>query len=62
MADKSVKEGGWQVEYEDEDPEVHRIFEAELAKSGVECRMKNLSPYCTGVDGPSQSGEWGDEH
>jgi hypothetical protein len=62
LSDVSVKEGGWQVEYEDEDPEVHRIFESELAKRGVTCRMKNLSPFCTGETGPGQAGEWGDEH
>jgi quercetin dioxygenase-like cupin family protein len=62
LSDVSVKEGGWQVEYEDEDPEVHRIFESELAKRGVACRMKNLSPFCTGETGPGQAGEWGDEH
>jgi quercetin dioxygenase-like cupin family protein len=62
LADVSSKDGGWQTEYEDEDPEVHRIFEAELAKRGVTCRMKNLVPTCTGEVGPSQQGEWGDEH
>ncbi|HZT07462.1 MAG TPA: cupin domain-containing protein [Chloroflexota bacterium] len=62
LADVSAKEGGWQTEYEDEDPEVHRIFEAELAKRGVTCRMKNLVPWCTGEVGPTQQGEWGDEH
>jgi quercetin dioxygenase-like cupin family protein len=60
-ADVSVELGGRQLEYENEDPEVHRIFESELAKRGVPCRMKSLSPYCTGVEGPTQSGEWGDE-
>jgi hypothetical protein len=52
-----------QVEYEREDPEVHKIFEAELAKRGVVCRMKSLSPHCTSEEatGPTQSGEWGDE-
>ena len=38
----SIKEGGIQLEYEDEDPRVHKIFEEELAKHGQECRMKNL--------------------
>jgi len=61
-SDISEKDGGIQTEYEDEDPEIHKIFEAELAKRGIECRMKNLSPYCTGIAGPSTSGEWGDEH
>ena len=50
--DVSLKKGGIQVEYEDEDPRVHRIFEEELAKRGQECRMKNLIAECTGVAGP----------
>jgi quercetin dioxygenase-like cupin family protein len=37
--DKSVKAGGDQIEYEDEDPEIRRMFERELAKQGVTCRM-----------------------
>jgi quercetin dioxygenase-like cupin family protein len=61
-ADISEKEGGIQTEYEDEDPEIHKIFEAELAKRGVQCRMKNLVAGCTGIEGPSTAGEWGDEH
>ncbi len=47
----SAKEGGRQTEYEDEDPEIHRIFEDELKKRGVTCRMKNLIPWCTGEPG-----------
>ena len=50
-ADVSIKEGGIQVEYEDEDREIHEIFEAELAKSGAQCNMKAFIPYCTGVAG-----------
>jgi gentisate 1,2-dioxygenase len=37
--DVNVKDGGRQVEYEDEDPEIRRLFEAELRKTGAECRM-----------------------
>jgi quercetin dioxygenase-like cupin family protein len=37
--DKSLKGGGDQIEYEDEDPQVRRLFEQELAKHGVRCRM-----------------------
>jgi len=37
--DVSVKDGGRQIEYEDEDPRIRQIFEAELAKTGAECRM-----------------------
>jgi mannose-6-phosphate isomerase-like protein (cupin superfamily) len=62
-ADISVEEGGMQLEYDKEDPEVHRIFEEELKKRGFECHMKNLSPFCTSTaEGPSVRGEWGDEH
>jgi hypothetical protein len=46
-----MKEGGIQVEYEDEDREIHEIFEAELARSGAQCNMKAFIPYCTGVAG-----------
>ncbi len=37
--DVSVKAGGNQIEYEDEDPDILKLFEKELAKSGVECQM-----------------------
>src|SRR5579883_1266805 len=45
--DVSIKDGGWQIEYEDEDPEVHKMFEAALASHGATCLMKAFSPYCT---------------
>ena len=53
MADVSIKEGGQQVEYEDENPKVHEIFEAELAKNGATCRMKAFVNPCNGVVGPT---------
>ncbi len=37
--DVSVKKGGAQIEYEDQDPRVHRIFLEELRKNGVKSRM-----------------------
>ena len=37
--DVSVKDGGFQIEYEDQDPRIHRMFLDELAGNGVECRM-----------------------
>lgn len=40
--DVSVKDGGRQVEYTDQDPRIHSIYHAELGKSGVEDRM---GPY-----------------
>jgi mannose-6-phosphate isomerase-like protein (cupin superfamily) len=54
LADVSIKQGGWQVEYEDENPEIHRIFEADLAKHGATCKMKHFIPTCTGEYGPTQ--------
>ncbi|MEA2992309.1 MAG: hypothetical protein QOD40_1229 [Alphaproteobacteria bacterium] len=37
--DESVKGGGDQIEYRDEDPQIRRMFEQALAKQGVTCRM-----------------------
>ena len=60
MSDVSQEDGGNQLEYDIEDREVHRLFEAELAANGATCRMKALVPWCTGEAGPTSSGEWGD--
>jgi len=49
----SIKDGGWQVEYEDEDPSIHRQFEGELAEHGATCLMKAFVPSCTGERGPT---------
>ena len=35
----SIKDGGTMIDYEDEDPEIRRRFEAELKKAGVPCEM-----------------------
>jgi uncharacterized RmlC-like cupin family protein len=40
--DVSVKEGGRQIEYEDEDPRIREIYEAELRKRGVSSRMNEV--------------------
>jgi hypothetical protein len=37
--DKSVNEGGRQIDYADEDPRIRELYVAELAKDGIECRM-----------------------
>ena len=50
-ADVSIKDGGIQVEYTDEDRQIHEIFESELGKTGAQCNMKAFIPYCTGVAG-----------
>ena len=39
---ESVKTGGDQIEYEDEDPFIREIFEEELAKRGVASRMQQI--------------------
>lgn len=57
--DQSVKEGGWQIEFEDEDPNVHRTFEAELARHGAKCHMNGMSPRCTSDLGPETPGSNG---
>ena len=40
--DVSVKEGGNQIEYADEEPSIRQLFEGELAKNGVGCKMPPL--------------------
>jgi oxalate decarboxylase/phosphoglucose isomerase-like protein (cupin superfamily) len=35
----STKEGGHQIEYRDESPEIRKMFEQELRRNGVECQM-----------------------
>jgi hypothetical protein len=47
--DKSVKDGGNQVEYEDEDPRILELYERECAKNGVQSRMRQLTPQPAGV-------------
>ena len=37
--DVSVNDGGYQIEYADQDPRIHRIYMEELAKNGVKSRM-----------------------
>ena len=39
LCEISIKEGGDQIEYEDEDPAVRKMFEEELAKDGIELSM-----------------------
>ena len=56
-ADRSLKEGGWQIEYGDEDREIHEIFEKELVDNGATCKMKAFIPWCTGEVGPTSERE-----
>jgi oxalate decarboxylase/phosphoglucose isomerase-like protein (cupin superfamily) len=41
--DKSVKDGGNQIEYQDEDPAIRKMFEEELAKNGAVSRMQAVA-------------------
>ena len=41
------EEGGQQIEYEDEDREIHRTFENDVSESGARCRMKSMVSWCT---------------
>jgi mannose-6-phosphate isomerase-like protein (cupin superfamily) len=40
----SIKEGGDQIEYEDQDPRIHRIWLEEMKKNGVEPKMEKFFP------------------
>jgi hypothetical protein len=42
--DVSVRDGGRQIEYEDQDPRIHRIYLEELARNGVQSRMDAILP------------------
>ncbi len=41
--DVNLKAGGDQIEYEDQDPEIHQLFEEELGKRGVRPRIPSLA-------------------
>ena len=44
---EDLQRKGGQVEYENENPEIHKIFEDDLKQHGVTCTMENMSPFCT---------------
>jgi hypothetical protein len=47
QVDKSTKRGGRQIEYRDEDPRVHEIFESELATRGVTVDSRLRAEWAT---------------
>lgn len=40
----SLKEGGDQIEYEDQDPRIRRLWLQEMRNSGVEPKMEKFIP------------------
>jgi quercetin dioxygenase-like cupin family protein len=42
--DVGVEEGGTQIEFEDQDPRIHRLFEAEIARVGLTVDMPDPTP------------------
>jgi mannose-6-phosphate isomerase-like protein (cupin superfamily)/oxalate decarboxylase/phosphoglucose isomerase-like protein (cupin superfamily) len=40
----SIRDGGTLIDYEDEDPEIRRMFERALAERGVPCEMPEFAP------------------
>ena len=48
IVDRSEKEGGTQIEYEDEDPSIRVTFERELARRGICSRMGEVLPASRG--------------
>ena len=46
--DVSVKLGGGQIEYEDEEPMIHELFEEALAKVGTSSQMAEFIPRLRG--------------
>jgi quercetin dioxygenase-like cupin family protein len=48
--DVDVKQGGAQIEYEDEDRDIHELFESELRRNGATCRMKSMVAWCSGEE------------
>jgi gentisate 1,2-dioxygenase len=41
-SDVSLKEGGRQIEYEDQDPRIHALWLREIRRTGVESRMGDV--------------------
>ncbi len=48
--DVDVKQGGAQIEYEDEDRAIHELFESELRRHDAPCNMRGMVPWCTGPE------------
>lgn len=44
---EDAKEGGDQIEYENENPRIHQEFEVALTKAGINCQMGGVHPLCS---------------
>ena len=42
----NVKQGGGQIEYEDEDPRIHQEFEQSIRRAGAACHVGAFHPRC----------------
>ncbi|MGH7831792.1 MAG: cupin domain-containing protein, partial [Candidatus Binatia bacterium] len=51
----SVKMGGGQIEFEDENPGIHREFEAAITAAGAQCQMGTYHPQCSYGAGTARS-------
>ncbi|MGE5539482.1 MAG: ethanolamine ammonia lyase-activating protein [Gemmatimonas sp.] len=45
--DRSTEQGGAQIEFQHEDPAIHRAFEETVRKAGARCQMGGYHPFCT---------------
>jgi oxalate decarboxylase/phosphoglucose isomerase-like protein (cupin superfamily) len=46
----SIKQGGSQIEFEDESPTIHREFHEAMEQAGAECEMGGYHPFCPNSD------------
>jgi hypothetical protein len=50
---KSIKEGGDQIEYEDQDPRIHRIWLEAMRKNGAPAKMEKFIPTPEDMKAPA---------
>jgi mannose-6-phosphate isomerase-like protein (cupin superfamily) len=55
-AEKPAEDGGWQIDYDKQDPRIHPLFLAELAKNGVGSQMGGIFDEDTMIAKAAASG------
>ena len=50
---KSVKDGGDQIEYEDQDPRIHRIWLEDMRRNGAPPKMEKFIPTPEDMKAPA---------